>query len=319
MREDVARGSVVRSARPLMGTVFEVSVWAPATREPDAAETLGEALDLVAAIERRVSSWDPQSETSAVNRAAAGRPTRIGPELAQLLAASLDWSERTGGAIDITGSPLFELWNHARQTGVLPTDEEIDAARRLVGYRKVHLTEDTVVLAEPGMKIGFGAVGKGFAADRAATFLRGRGFSNFIIDAGGDVVVSGSRGGTPWHVAIRNPRRGEFLGVYGATDCAIATSGDYERFAMIGGVRYSHILDLRTGRPARGLSSVTVIAQNGTDADALATALFVMGADEGLAFVESLPGVESLMVEEGGAVRLSKGLRLAEGRLERIQ
>ena len=312
-------GSVVRTARPLMGTVFELSVWAPTGGEPEAAEALGEALDLVATIEGRISSWDPQSETSAMNRAAVGIPTQVSPELSRLLATSLKWSQRTDGAFDVMGSALFELWNHARQTGVLPTDDEIETALSVVGHDKVRLTDEGVVLTKAGVKIGFGAIGKGYAADRVATFLRGRGFPDFIVDAGGDLVVSGTRGTQPWNVAIRHPRRDDFLAVYGATDCAIATSGDYEQFSVVGGVRQSHIVDPRTGRPARSLVSVTVVAQSGMDADALATALSVMGAEQGLKFVESLTDVECLIVEESGAVRLSTGLTLRDGNLEMIQ
>ena len=132
-------------------------------------------------------------------------------------------------------------------------------------------------------------------------------------------MVGGSRGDTPWQVAIRDPRRGGYLAVCGIGDCAIATSGDYEQFVVIDGVRYSHIVDPRTGRPARGIASVTVLTQRGIDADALATGLFVMGVEKGLALVEELKNTDALMVLEDGTTRLSTGLRLDDGQLTSIE
>jgi thiamine biosynthesis lipoprotein len=286
-----------------MGTTFNLSVWAASGQQPEASEAIQHALDLVASLEEKISSWNPKSETSAINRSAGREATGIGPELHHLLDASLTWARRTDGAFDITGGPLFDRWKRAREEGILPTEAEIRSCLELTGHDCVILDESTVRLAKPGMQIGFGAIGKGVAADRAAALLRQRGFDNFIIDAGGDVLVRGSRGSG-------------FLAVYGASDRAIATSGDYEQFSVIDDVRYAHILDPRTGWPARELASVTVITQRGIDADALATALFVMGPKKGLAFVESLNDTEALMVLDDGTTRLSPGLHFNKGRLE---
>jgi thiamine biosynthesis lipoprotein len=305
-----AEGAVVRSTRPLMGTTFNLSIWAAAGQQPEAAEVIQHAFDLVASLEEKISSWNPQSETSAVNRLAGQEAIGIGSDLHNLLDTSLTWARRTDGAFDITAGPLFDRWKQARKEGVLPTDAEIRNCLELTGYDHVILEESTARLAKPGMKIGFGAIGKGFATDRAATLLRQRGFENFIIDAGGDVLVSGSRGGAAWQVAIRDPRSSGLLAVHEITDCAIATSGDYEQFSVIDDVHYAHILDPRTGWPARQLASVTVITQRGTDADALATALFVMGPEQGLAFVESLNDTETWMALEDGTTRSSNGLHL---------
>ncbi len=310
------RGAVVRSSRPLMGTTFNLSVWATAGKQPEASEAIQHALDLVASLEGKISSWNPESETSAINRSTPREAMGTSAELLELLDASLSWARRTDGAFDITGGPLFDRWKRARAEGKLPTEAEIRSCLERTGYDRVILEGRTVRLAKGDMQIGFGAIGKGFAADRAAALLRQCGFEDFIIDAGGDVLVSGSRGGTPWQVAIRHPRRSGFLAVYGAGDRAIATSGDYEQFSVINDVRYAHILDSRTGWPARHLASVTVVTRRGVDADALATALFVMGPEKGLAFVERLNDTETLMVLEDGTTRCSKGLHLEEGRLE---
>ena len=213
------------------------------------------------------------------------------------------------------GGPLFELWAEARKSETLPSDEEILGRLDRVGYDKVALSNQGVRLTKAGMKMGFGGVGKGFAADGAAAWLASHGFPDHIIDAGGDLVIGGSRGPESWNVAIRDPRRDVHLAVCAATDGAIASSGDYESLVIVEGKRYSHILDLRTGRPARGVAGVTVLTQRGADADALATAVFVLGPQEGLVLIESLPDTEALIVEEGGEVRLSEGLELEEGRL----
>jgi len=310
-------GSVVRSSRLAMGTLFEVSIWAPTGEEPVAAEAALEALERISDLEKSISSWDEKSETTAINHAAGGEAVAVSPILMELLSSSLRWARHTEGAFDVTGGPLFELWEHAREDEALPSEARIRSELELVGHGKIELGDGTVRLASPGMKLGFGAVGKGFAADVAARFLRSRDFPDFIIDAGGDLVGGGTRGGTPWTIAVRHPRRQSHLATIEVADCSIATSGDYERHFMVDDVRYSHIVDLRTGWPVRSLTSVTVIAPRGVASDALATALSVMEVDDGLHLVEGLPEVEALLVEDDGTVRLSSGLSLAGGYLMR--
>ena len=308
-------GYVVRSSRQLMGTTFDLSVWTPPGGQAQAAEAIQHALDHIASLEKTISSWDPTSETSEVNRSAGQASVNIGRELHGLLAASLRWSRRTEGTFDITVGPVADLWRRARKERFVPKATEINDRLTLVGYQDVNLETGTVQLGKSGMRIGFGAIGKGYASDQAAERLRRQGHEDFIIDAGGDVLVGGSRGGEPWQVAIRDPRRAGYLAVCTARDCAIATSGDYEQFVVIDGVRYAHIIDPRTGWPARGVVSVTVLTQHGLDADALATAVFVMGSEKGMALVEELMGTEALLVLEDGTHRLSTGLRLDQGRL----
>lgn len=312
-RDNASQGSIVRSSRPLMGTTFNLSVWARLGNEPEAAEAIQRALDRVASLEGTISSWNSDSETTLVNQAAGARAVRVSPELHDLIDVSLSWSQRTEGAFDITAGPLLDRWKQARREGILPTDAEIRGCLQVIGHDHVILQPREVRLAKAGMQIGFGAIGKGYAADLAGAMLRERGFKDFIIDAGGDVLVSGAKGAAPWQIAIRHPRRPEFLAVCGVRDCAIATSGDYEQFTVINGIRYAHILDPRTGWPAREVASVTVITQHAIDADAMATALFVMGTEEGMALVEGMEDTEALMVLDSGATRMSKGLSLDEG------
>lgn len=316
---DSGSGAVVEAMRPLMGTRFSVKVWATRGREQAAAEAIRVALEEAAALEVRISSWRPDSDTSKVNRAAGQAAVAVGADLRELLEISMRWARRTGGAFDVTGGPLFELWTEARGRGELPAEAEIRARLALVGCEMVEVRGDEVRLGRPGMRLGFGSVGKGFAADRTAAGLRARGFRNFIIDAGGDLVFSGTRGGVPWTVGIRHPRQADLLATAQLTDCAVATSGDYEQYLIVDGERFGHIVDPRSGWPARGLTSVVVIAPKGADADALATGLFVLGATEGLALVEKISSVEALFIMEGGDVRHSTGLSLADDLLRRAR
>lgn len=307
--ETTVPGVVVRASRPLMGTVFRLSTWVPVDREREAATALAGALDAIAALEREISSWDAESETSAVNRA-GGQPVRVGEHLRELVGLSLRWAQRTGGAFDPTAGRLFELWGLAREAGELPEDSVLRSALAGVGHEGVVVDRGTVRLPDARAKLGFGAIGKGFAADHGGRVLRAHGLDAFVIDAGGDLLVSGSRGGEPWRIGVRHPRRSGFLAVLHSTDCAVATSGDYEQFVALDGNRYSHVIDPRTGWPVNELISVTVIAEHAADADALATAVSVLGVDAGLELIRSLDGVEVVIVNDRGSVTLSDGVSI---------
>jgi thiamine biosynthesis lipoprotein len=307
-----AAGSVVRVSRPLMGASFEIAAWAPRDRESATEALLDDALEAVVELEKQISSWDSKSETSALNRAAGRAPVAVGADLRALVDLAVSWGERTDGAFDVTVAPLLDLWNRAKAQGVPPAETELKRELGKVGFKKILAEGEALFLSQPGMRLGFGAIGKGFAADRAAEALLAAGVKNFIVGAGGDLIARGSRGGAPWQVGIRDPRGTGLLAVSSISNRAIATSGDYEQFISIGGRRYSHILDPRSGKPVSGLTSVTVFSTRAADSDALATALFVMGSDEGIEFVEGLADVEALFVAEDGSPILSSGLRLEE-------
>jgi thiamine biosynthesis lipoprotein len=311
-----AEDSAVRVSRPLMGTSFEIAAWASADRQTATRELLNEALDAVAELERQISSWDSESETSALNRAAGLAPVAVGGDLRALVEIAVSWAERTDGAFDVTVAPLLELWNRAAVRGEPPTEVELQIALERVGFEKILAEGETLFLRQSGMQLGFGAIGKGFAADRVAEMLLAAGVENFIVGAGGDLVVRGSRGGAPWQVGVRDPRGSGLLAVSPMSNRAVATSGDYEQFISVGGRRYAHILDPRSGKPASRLASVTVFSARAVDSDALATALFVMGSDEGIELVEGLPEVEALFVTEDGSALASSGLRLEGDALE---
>ncbi len=257
-------------------------------------------------VDSLLSSYDTESAVSKINRGAYEKRVPVGSELFELLNASMEFNRASGGAFDITVGPLTELWGFDRG-GVVPPEAAVQSALRSVGSAGLSLDPERheVGFMEPGMKLDFGGIGKGYAADLAAVRLQEMGIENAIIDAGGDLKLLGSRPGKDhWKIGIRHPREAaRLLLSLELKDTAVVTSGDYERFFMEGGVRYHHILDPRTGYPARGSQSVTVIYPAARDADAYATAAFVMGPEAGLEYLRSIQGVEGIIVDSEGNVR----------------
>ena len=249
-----------------------------------------------------------------VNRRAGAEPVVVAPELFALIEASLAISNLSGGAFDITFPPLGRLWNLESPRIRVPSSTEVEPLRRLVDFRKVRLHEEgrTVSFDTAGMEIALGGIAKGYAVDRATGVIRSRKLTGGIVDAGGDLRAFGRKeDGGLWTVGVKNPRARETLiGVVPISDAAVATSGDYERFRIVDGVRFHHILDPRTGYPAEECMSVTVVTAKAYEADALATAVFVLGPSEGMALLERLPGTEGLIVDAGGRVTVSTGLKM---------
>ena len=264
-------------------------------------------------VDARMSEWKPTSPLSAVNREAGVSAVPVPDDLRAVIRRGLEIGERTDGAFDITWAALWGLWDFKAALPVVPEQQEVARRASLVDYRQVRVVDEvgSVMLARVDMKIGLGGIAKGWALDRAATLLRQRGFDDFLLQGGGQVQAAGDKGdGVAWKVGIRDPRgpADDFFAIVEARDVSVSTSGDYERFFIADGVRYHHILDPRTGMPARGLRSATVIHTDATLADAMSTALMVLGAERGLELVEQEPGMEAVLVDGTGAVRLSSGL-----------
>lgn len=306
----------LRSADAKMGSQFEVTVVAAdaATAERAAAAAWAE-IDRVEAL---ISSWRPDSQTTRINEAAGREPVVVSQELFDLVRRSLSVAKLTGGAFDPTFGGVGRLWDFGRREGGrtrarLPDPEELREALELVDWRRVELdpARRSVYLPKEGMRLGFGAIGKGYAANRAVWVLEEHGIESGVVSAGGDLVAFGRReNGEPWTVGLADPRRpGELLGRLVLTDTAVVTSGDYERFVEIDGERYAHILDPRTGWPVRGVGSVTVVCPDGELADALATAVFVLGPDEGLRLIDRLRGIEALVIDHEGRLHASENFR----------
>lgn len=294
-----------------MGTFLHFKVAGPADRADEARQAIEQAKKAVEAFVETVSSWDPRSDTGRINANAGKEPVRIDPRLMQLLLHARGVSEMSGGAFDITFSPLGRLWLLQAEKPIIPTDHLIDQTRDLVNYRDLIIDPQagTALLRRPGMRIDLGAIAKGAAIDVAARSLKDSGFDNALIEAGGDFYAMGAKPAGPWILGIRNPRgrQHEILGKVPLRDRAIATSGDYEKMVVVDGKRHHHILDPRTGRPADTCISVTVVAPDAETADALSTALFVMGPKDGMALCERLSDVEALFVDTDFNISRSSG------------
>ena len=298
----------------LMGSRFDLTVIAD--NELEGKEYLLLAINEIKRIENLISSWDSKSETSNINQNAGIKPVKVSRELFTLIERSLALSRLTDGAFDISYASMDRIWKFDGSMLQMPTDEQIKASVSKVGNHKVQLDSETlsVFLKEKGMKIGFGAIGKGYAADRAKSILVNRNVQGGIINAGGDMSTWGKQlNGDSWKVAIKNPlNKNRVFALLPSYENAIVTSGDYEKFVEFDGQRYTHIIDPRTGYPSTGLISVTVIAPKAELADALATSIFVMGAEVGLNRVNQMKGVECLIITENGDIHKSNNINLED-------
>jgi thiamine biosynthesis lipoprotein len=286
------------------------------TTDPRVADRATEAaIQEVQRVEELMSTFRPESEISRVNRSAGGEPVAVSAPTAEVVRAALRMAETTDGAFDVTYAPLGAAWRKAVQQGREPTEQELEAARALVGTDKVTLTaENRISLAQPGMEVDLGGIAKGYAIDRAARALQEAGVSGGIVDVGHDLRLFGTpEDGGKWRVGVHRPPGVEREFILEVGDCAVTTSGDYARGFHLGNKWYSHIIDPRTGRPATDVTSVTVVGPDATRADALATALSVMGPDEGLALVEGLDEFECLfmtrMQDDTVQFRMSRGFK----------
>ncbi len=278
----------------IMGTTVEITVI------PANEEAVREAFAAIRKVDQLMSIYKPDSEVSFLNQRGENQ---LSPETIQVIRQAIKYSEMTEGAFDITCRPLMDLWKKAKKEQKIPSPEEIKRADELVDYRKIILKGSLVKLPTPGMKIDLGGIAKGYAVDRAIQVLKTKGVRRALVNAGGDLYVLGTPGwGKKWTVGVQDPRNlEEILTTIEASDCGIATSGDYRKYFILEGRRFSHIVDPRTGQTVEEVPmSVTIIAPDATTADALATGVFVLGPGEGISLIESLPGVEGLIISEVG-------------------
>ena len=294
-----------RETREQMGTFVTITVHAGSTENAQRAAEAGFAA--VENVDALMSTYKPDSDASRLNARDEQAPVRVSYATVRVLDRAARISKMTGGAFDITVRPLVELWRRAGKEKVLPTDEEIEAARALVNWDRGVLIDGRCdesggpVLVKPrGAQIDLGGIAKGYAVDQAINSIRGqKSVTAALVDAGGDLYAFGSPPGRDhWIVGIQHPGSEEHIlkSTLKLKDRAVATSGDYRQFFEIDGVRYSHIIDPRTGRPVEHMASVTVIALDATTADALATAISVLGPEDGLALAEATPDVETMIL-----------------------
>ena len=300
-------GGWMRRQEAIMGTAISVELWSEDRRAGEAA--MAAVMDEMHRIDRAMSPHRPDSELSRINREAAEGPVPLTDEMFRLIAAALRFSALSDGAFDISYAAVGRLYDYRAGTG--PDAAALAAARALVGWRGLELdaAQRTLRFAKPGMCIDLGGFAKGHAVDNATALLRRRGIAHAYVAAGGDSRVIGDRRGRPWTIAVRDPRRpGEVVAVLPLEDCAISTSGDYERYFERDGVRCHHIVDPATGRSPDAVRSVTVLAADGLTSEALSKTVFVLGAARGLALVNQIPGVDAVVVDAAGRLHRSAGL-----------
>jgi FAD:protein FMN transferase len=297
-----------------MGSRFDISVVAENQVEGDAF--IDTAVNEISRIEKLISSWDSLSQTSSINKNAGIKPVVVDLELFNLIQRAIKISKLTEGAFDISYASMDKVWKFDGSMKEMPSEEAIKNSVSKVGYKNIILDEinHSVFLKLTGMKIGFGAIGKGYAADKAKELLKIKGVKAGIINASGDLNTWGKQpDGKDWMVAIVNPINKEkvfsWMPVYNS---AVVTSGNYEKYVSFNGVLYTHIIDPRTGYPSTGILSASIFTANAELADALATSLFVMGVDVGLDFINQLNGVECIIVDKNNKVHTSKNINLKQ-------
>lgn len=308
----IAKG-IHKKVVKLMGNRFEISV----VNEDEEFATLRieEAVTEIRRIEKLLTTFDENSQTNLINRNAGIKPVKVDREVFDLIRRSKRISEITQGAFDITyGSIDKSLWNFDREMKVLPDRFTAQQLVRLINYRNVILNEKkgTVFLAEKGMRIGFGGIGKGYAAEMAKILLQRNGVQSGIVNAAGDLVTWGYQpDGRPWTIGIADPNavRQQFSSLV-ITNMAVATSGNYEKFVMIDGKKYSHTIDPKNGMPVTGIKSVTIICPNAEVADAIATPVMIMGIKVGLDLINQMRGIGCIIIDDNDNIYTSKNINL---------
>lgn len=301
-------GQVLRKRTTLlMGGRFDITIVA---RDSLSAErAIDETIAEIDRIEYLISDWKPQTQVSEVNRNAGIRPVKVDSEVFELTRRAIRLSEITGGAFDISFAALDRIWKFDGSMTEMPSEEAIRKSVSKVGYRYIELDslESTIYLKKTGMKIGFGALGEGYAADRCRELMRSKGIPAGIVNGSGDMAVWGRQpDGRDWNIGITNPFRTDTLAaVVPLQDGAVTTSGSYEKFVTFDGKRYSHIIDPVTGYPVRGLCSVTVFGPSAEVANGLSTSLMVLGKRKGLRLLKRFPEYRCLMITDDGKLRTS--------------
>ena len=303
----VPTGQWLSREEAIMGTAIRVELWCDEPADGEAA------IDAVMAemhrIDRTMSPHKAQSELSIINRDAAKRAVPLSDEMAHLIARAIEFSNRSGGAFDITYASVGHLYDYRR--GVRPSDAALARAREAIGSRHLVLDSQakTIRFARDGVRIDLGGFAKGHAVDNSVAILKDHDIQHAIVSAGGDSRVIGDRRGRPWTIAIRDPRRaGEVVAVLPLEDVSISTSGDYERCFEHDGVRFHHLIDPHTGKSPDGVRSVTILADDGLSSEALSKTVFVMGAQRGLEFIAKQADVDAVIVDAAGALHFSSGL-----------
>lgn len=301
---NIHRFHLEKQTRFMMDTYVTIYAVGPESLTTPAVNA---ALNRMQEVDAKFNSLNPESAVYAFNK--QGTPI-TDPEILSIVQSALRVTAESGGAFDITIAPLLELWGFYGESPALPSDADIRKCMENVGFQHLVLTSTDLKKDKPGVKIDLGGIAKGYAIDQAVKVLKSKGIESALIDAGGDIYALGKRGRDMWKVGIKDPRGDGILGYVEVENMSVTGSGDYERFFEVNGKRYHHIFNPRTGQPAEGLSGSTLIYP-GTSMYGWSAAVFVLGPEKGLSWVERQAGVEALLVTSSGKALYSSGLKNA--------
>ena len=294
----------------LLGSPFEITVVAKDTVEGN--YYVNSAVNEVKRIENLISDWIPTTQISQVNQNAGIVPIKVNNEVFELVERAIKISKLTDGAFDISYASMDKIWKFDGSMKEMPTPEAIKKSVERIGYEKIILDtkNKTIFLKDAGMKLGLGGIGQGYIADKVKEILQAKGCTAGIVNVSGDINTWGSQNdGKPWTVGIVNPvNKNKVFATFPLIDSAVETSGSYEKYVTFNNIRYSHIIDPRTGYPATGVVSVSVFAKQTEIANALATGVFVLGVEVGLNLINQLKGIECIIVDDKGKIFTSKGI-----------
>ena len=302
----------------IMGTRISVELFHD---NPDLArQSVDNVLREMRRIDAGMSPYIQTSELARLNASAQQQPFKTSKELFSLIRRSLDFSEMTGGAFDITFASVGFLYDYRSKTR--PDETQREKATALINYRKLVLDRHgaTITFSKPGMRIDLGGIAKGYAVDRCISLLQELGVKQALVTAGGDSRMIGDRWGRPWSIGVRDPRNEDKLAaVIPLQDVAVSTSGDYQRYFEEDGIRYHHIINPRSGDSARALQSVTIIGPDATTTDALSTSVFVMGLESGLELINGMPEFDAILVDQKGQLHYSDNLQSAKKTVDSVK
>jgi thiamine biosynthesis lipoprotein len=311
--EIIQTNPVFKRVLKLMGNRFEISVIAD--DEEWANERINEAIEEIRRIEKLLTTFSEDSQTNLINANAGIQPVQVDKEVFDLVYRSKKISQLTQGAFDITyGSVDKSLWNFDTAMTSLPDKTTAQKMVRLINYKNIILDKEngTVFLKEKGMRIGFGGIGKGYAAEMAKGLLKRNGVKSGVVNAAGDLTAWGNQpNGKPWTIGIANPdaKHTAFSHLV-ITNVAVATSGNYEKYAIVNGKKYSHTIDPRTGLPVSGIKSVTIVCTNTEIADAMATPVMIMGIKAGLNMINQMKDIACIIIDDNNQIHTSENIHL---------
>ncbi|HTE27174.1 FAD:protein FMN transferase [Flavitalea sp.] len=298
----------------LMGARFDITI--VAKDSITAEQYIDSCIAEIRRIEYLISDWIDTTQVGRINKNAGIKPVIVDKELLQLTQRAISLSKLTNGAFDISFAAMERIWIFDGSMTVKPTSEQVRKAKEKVGYRNIIIDtlNSTILLKEKGMKIGFGALGEGYAADRCRDIMLKKGIRAGIVNGSGDMNTWGTQpDGSPWNIGITNPfQKNKLYAVVPLKEGAVVTSGSYEKYAEINGKRYSHIINPLTGYPATGLISVTVFGPDAEMANGFSTSIMVLGKGKGMKLLERFPEYSCIMISENGKFYKSKNLNLDE-------